>query len=51
MIKEAIEKTEEEIDFFILDWKGIGNSHERERIIEILNNLYIPYKKTGDIKK
>ena len=51
MVKEAIEKTEEEIDFVILDWKGIGNSVERERIIEILNSLYIPYKKTGDIKK
>jgi D-aminoacyl-tRNA deacylase len=51
MIKEAVEKTEEEIDFVILDWKGIGNSTERERIIGILDSLYIPYKKTGDIKK
>ena len=51
MVKEAIEKTEEEIDFVILDWKGIGNSNERERILEILDNLYILYKKTGEIKK
>jgi D-aminoacyl-tRNA deacylase len=51
MVKEAIEKTEEEIDFIILDWKGIGSSSERERIMEILDSLYIPYKKTGEIKK
>ena len=51
MIKEAIEKTVEEVDFVILDWKGIGNAQERVRIIGILDSLYIPYKKTGDIKK
>ena len=51
MIKEAIEKTVEEVDFVILDWKGIGNAQERERIIGILDSLYIHYKKTGDIKK
>ncbi len=51
MVKEAIEKTEEEVDFVLLDWKGIGNSAERGRIIEILDNLRMPYKKTGEIKK
>lgn len=51
MIKEAVEKTAEQIDFVILDWKGIGNAQERERIIAILDKLYIPYKKTGEIKK
>jgi D-aminoacyl-tRNA deacylase len=51
MLKEAIEKTEEEIDFVVLDWKGIGNSSERERIMEMLENFRIPCKKTGEIKK
>ncbi len=51
MVKEAIEKTQEEIDFILLDWKGIGISSERERILEILENLDISYKKTGEIKK
>ncbi|MDD5699866.1 MAG: D-aminoacyl-tRNA deacylase [Candidatus Nanoarchaeia archaeon] len=51
MLKEAIQKTEEEIDFVILDWKGIGNSAERERILEILEHLGIPHKKIGEIKK
>lgn len=51
MLKEAIQKTEEEIDFVIIDWKGIGNSQERERILEILENLNIPHKKISEIKK
>jgi D-aminoacyl-tRNA deacylase len=51
MIKEAIEKTQEEIDFVILDWKGIGGSEERQKIIKILEDNYIQWKKTGDIPK
>jgi len=51
MIKEAIEKTEEEIDFILLDWKGINNAEERQRIISILDKLYLMYKKTSDVKK
>ena len=51
MIKEAIEKTEEEIDFVLLDWKGLGNAEQRQKIIEILDRLYINYKKTSDVGK
>ncbi len=51
MIKEAIQKTEEEIDFVLLDWKGIGNESERKRILEILERWYLQYKKISDIKK
>lgn len=51
MIKEAIQKTDEEVDFVLLDWKGIGNTNERQRIIEILDRWYLQYKKTGDIPK
>lgn len=51
MIKEAIQKTEEEIDFVLLDWKGIGNKEERDRILEILGRWYLQYKKISDIKK
>lgn len=51
IIKEAIEKTQEEVDFVILDWKGIPNSEERKRIIEILNKNYIQYKRTNEILK
>ena len=30
MIQEAIKKTEEEVDFVVLDWKGIGNEEQRK---------------------
>lgn len=50
MIKEAVDKTLEEIDFAIIDWKGI-KGEERERLIKILDKLYISYKKTSDVEK
>ncbi len=48
MIKEAIEKTEEELDFAVIDWKAF-NSEERQKIIDILNKNYISWKKTSDV--
>ncbi|MCH8945423.1 MAG: hypothetical protein IIA85_00675 [Nanoarchaeota archaeon] len=51
MVKEAIEKTDEEIDFALLDWKGLGNSEKRNKILEILDKLYVSYKKTSNINK
>ncbi|MFA4953102.1 MAG: D-aminoacyl-tRNA deacylase [Candidatus Pacearchaeota archaeon] len=51
MIKEAIEKTKEEIDFVLLDWKGLTNAEERGRITKILDKFYLKYKKTSEIKK
>lgn len=51
MIKEAVEKTEEEIDFILLDWKGLANAEERQRILNILDKLYLKYKKTSEVKK
>ncbi len=51
MIKEAIKKTHEEVDLAILDWKGMGNSEQRQQSLEILNKNYISYKKTSEIEK
>jgi len=51
MVKEAIEKTEEEVDFALIDWKGIGPTEKRDEIIKVLDKLYINWKKTSDIKK
>ncbi len=51
MVKEAIDKTQEEVDLVILDWKGLGVAEERQRIIEILDKLYVNYKRTSEIKK
>ena len=51
MIKEAVQKTDEEIDFVLLDWKGLGVAQERQRILGILDNLYIRHKRTSEISK
>lgn len=51
MILESINKTTEEIDFVVLDWKGLGKSEEREKIIKILEENYISWKKVSEIKK
>ena len=51
IILEAIKKTEEEIDFAILDWKGFKNAEQRDEVIKILEKNYIPWKKTSDIRK
>jgi len=50
LIKETINKTEEEIDFFILDWKSMTNEDERNRIVKILDDNYIAWKKVSDVK-
>ena len=51
MLKQAIEKTEEEVDFIVLDWKGLGNADERKRILDILGTLYLRHKRTSEINK
>ncbi len=51
MIIETINKTVEEVDFVVLDWKGLGNSEARQSVIDILEKNYIQWRKTGDIKK
>ncbi len=51
MIKEAINKTEEEVDFILLDRKGLGKSEHKQNLLKILNKFYIPKKKTSEIKK
>lgn len=51
MVKEARDKTEEEVDFVLLDWKGLGNSEKRQEVLDILSKLYINHKKTTEINK
>ena len=51
MIKEAVEKTEEDVDFALLDWKGMGKAEQRDEILKILDKLYIRYKRTSEVNK
>lgn len=51
MLKEAIEKTKEEVDFAILDWKGINSAQQRQEIIKILEDNYFQWKKTSEVGK
>jgi D-aminoacyl-tRNA deacylase len=51
MIQEAINKTQEEVDFVLLDWKGLGNSEQRQQILNLLDKNYINYKKTSEVNK
>jgi D-aminoacyl-tRNA deacylase len=51
MVREAIEKTEEEVDFILLDWKGLGNSEMRNQTIKVLDKFYLQYKRTSSISK
>ncbi len=51
MVREAIAKTDEEIDLAVLDWKGLGNSEKRQEILDVLDKLYIRYEKTSNISK
>ncbi|MFH1326897.1 MAG: D-aminoacyl-tRNA deacylase [archaeon] len=49
MIREAIKKTTEEIDFAVLDWKGLGTSEQRQQVLNILDKLYVSYKRTSEV--
>jgi D-aminoacyl-tRNA deacylase len=51
MLKQAITKTDEEVDFAILDWKGLGKSADRQKVLDLLDKMYIQYKRTGQIDK
>jgi D-aminoacyl-tRNA deacylase len=51
MVREAISKTAEDVDIIVLDWKGLGNSEQRQQVMEILKKFYLPVKKTSEIPK
>lgn len=51
MVLEAIKKTQEDVDFVLLDWKGLGKSEQRQEVIKMLEDNYIQWKKTSDITR
>jgi len=51
MVQEAITGTEEDIDLILLDWKGLGNSEQRQQVLSVVDKFYIQKKKTNEISK
>ncbi len=51
IIKEAILKTIERTEIFILDWKGLGKAEERNRYLELLNALGFKAIRSSDVAK
>lgn len=51
MILEGIKKTYEEVDFVVIDWKGLGKSEDRQKVIDILEKNYIQWKRSSDITR
>jgi len=51
MVKEAISKTQEEVDFVLIDWKGIKSAEQRKQALEILGKNYIQIRRTSEINK
>jgi D-aminoacyl-tRNA deacylase len=47
MIHQAIAKTQEPLDYIILDWKGLGQ--EKQRILDLLKELNLEYKRTDQM--
>ena len=49
LVNQARVKTKEKVDFILLDWKGLGQ--EKKRIINLLKNPYLEFKRTYQILK
>jgi D-aminoacyl-tRNA deacylase len=51
MVQEALDKTTEDVDLILLDWKGLGNKEIKEQTLSVLKDFYIQVKRTGEISK
>ena len=51
MLQQAEQKTKEQIQLVLVDWKGCGKSEQRQQITELLEKSGLEYKKTKSIKK
>jgi len=50
MVEQMIERTTPKPEFAALDWKGL-KSAERKKLIEILDEIDLPWKKTSELKQ
>ena len=51
MLKQAEEKTIEQVQIILLDWKGCGKSEQRQQITEIIKQSRLKYKRTSEVEK
>ena len=47
LIRQAIEKTSEKVDFILLDWKGLGK--EKQRVVDLLKHLNLVFKRIENV--
>ncbi len=48
IIEQTLKKTLEEVDYFIIDWKGT-NSQDKKHLLPLLEEFNIPIKKTKEL--
>jgi len=51
MIKEAEEKTSEQVRIALIDWKSCGKSEDRQKILDVLDKLGLKYERSGKVEK
>ena len=51
IVKEAEQKTKEQIDSVLIDWKSCGKSEDRQKVLDVLDRLGISYERTSGIEK
>ena len=51
MLKQAEQKTTEQVKTILLDWKGCGKSERRQEVVKIIEKLGLNYERTKGIEK
>ncbi len=51
MLLEAEKKTSEDFDLVLLDWKGLGNSEQRQETINLIEHFGLKHVRTGSLEK
>ena len=51
ILQQSIDTTKEDVDCFLLDWKGLGNAESKNQLLEIIHKMNIPYKRTDQLRK